>query len=176
VILRIVLGLSLALVAAPVMAQTLEEFVSKHDGATSCWQRIYSQTHLSEHPDQQVAAMTLGLIQKAGDNAEEDGVVLFGLSASLRDGTNGETSGICAREADGAVRCGVECDGGGVMIERRDGANLLADLESTGFIRMESACGGGENTSFSINSGIDDKQFLLQRVEAKLCRGIIPDW
>ncbi len=71
----------------------------------------------------------------------------------------------------------MECDGGGVDVSPAGDGKVLLDLEETGYIRMEGECGGGdEYESFPLEPGIDDKQFLLQPVEAKICKPLLPEW
>lgn len=175
---RVTLVLMLALAASPAVAQTLETLVDKRAGALSCWQRVYDAAHLESHPDQQVTAMTFGLGYQPPDDtmAAEDGLFIFGLSAALRDGKRGVTSGGCWPDG-GTVRCGVDCDGGGVEVSKRPDGRLLIDLEATGYIRMESECGSdGEQESFPLEPGLDDKQFVLSPVAAKVCKALVPSW
>ncbi|MBJ3785315.1 hypothetical protein [Devosia sediminis] len=165
----------MALSAASVVAAELSDFLPAEDGATACWQRVYDEAHLASHPDQKVTQMTLAMAHKLFEGADE-GMYVFGLDATLRDGTDGTTSGGCSAY-EGEVRCGVDCDGGGLALELRDGGSVLADLEAYGYIRMESECGSdGEEASFPIEPGLDDKQFLLHVADAKVCKALTSRW
>jgi hypothetical protein len=165
----------LALSAGAVAAAELADFIPAADGATACWQRIYDETHLAAHPDQQVTAMTFALTYEVFEQAQ-DGMHLFGLDVALRDGRKGTTSGSCSVH-EGEVRCGVECDGGGLALDLREDGAVLADLEAYGYISMESECGSdGEMESFPLEPGLDDKQFLLHPADAKTCKALLPRW
>lgn len=172
---RVVAGL-LILASGAVVADELTDLVPAETGAAACWQRIYDAPHLAAHPDQQVAAMTLSLNFAAYDDTDP-GMHYFGMDVTLRDGRRGETGGACRTNDDGRVNCGVECDGGGVQIRLRPDGSLLADLEAYGFIRVEGECASsGEGSSFSLEPGLDDKQFLLHPADGKLCKGLLTQW
>ncbi len=166
------------LMACPAAAQAVFELVPRTEGATACWQRVYDEAHLLAHPDQTVTAMTLGAgFYRLEDAPPEDsGNTLFGMAVTLRDGTKGTTSGVCW--SDGSeLRCGVECDGGGVVVSGARNGSALIDLGTTGYIRMEGECGGyGEMESFALEPGLDDKTFLLGKVDAKVCKGLMSSW
>jgi hypothetical protein len=173
---RLALVTGLMIAASPVAAETLDDLVGRQADAVSCWQRVYDDAHLASHPDQQVTKMTfaLGFQSLAGMATDRDGLFVFGMSAALRDGKRGVTSGECRQDETG-IRCAVECDGGGVYISSRSDGSLLIDLEPTGYISMESECAGdGEQETFPLEPGLDDKQFLLGAIDSKLCKGIVP--
>lgn len=156
-----------------------QPFFAAENGAKSCWQRIYDAGHLRAHPDQQVTEMTFGVEYHPPkeDIADLSGVNLFGMSARLRNGLKGSGSGVCFTTDDGEIRCGVDCDGGGVAVSQRSDGKLLVDLEPYGRIWLESECGGGGGGErLELQSGLDDKLFLLSPVSAKLCKSLIPDW
>jgi hypothetical protein len=170
----ILAGLIIGSVSA-VGAAELSDFVPTEDGASACWQRLY-EAHLAGHPDQQVTAMTLLMSYLTFEDGSE-GMHYFGLDVALRDGRKGTTSGGCWL-SEGVVRCGVDCDGGGLVLSRNDDGSVLADLEAYGYISLESECGGGDGEleSFPLEPGRDDKQFLLQPADAKLCKALLPEW
>lgn len=175
---KLALVLALTVFATPALAQTLSDLVEAHGGAISCWQRLYDAPHLASHPEQQVTEITFALSYEPPDEsiAEEEGFYLFGMAASLRNGLAGTAGGGCWMD-EGQMRCGVDCDGGGVVIKDRDDGKLLVDLEATGYVRMQSECsGGGESESFALEPGLDDKQFLLSPVAAKVCKALVPTW
>ena len=171
----IVAGLVIGSVSA-VSAAELTDFVPAEPGASACWQRLYDEAHLADHPDQQVTAMTLLMSYLTFEDGSE-GMHYFGVDVSLRDGHKGATSGGCWA-SEGIVRCGVDCDGGGLVLSRNADGSVLADLEAYGYISLESECGGGEGEleSFALEPGLDDKQFLLQPAEAKQCKALLPEW
>lgn len=171
----ILAGLIIGSVSA-VGAAELSDFVPTEDGASACWQRLYDEAHLADHPDQQVTAMTLLMSYLTFEDGSE-GMHYFGLDVSLRNGRKGTTSGGCWL-SEGVVRCGVDCDGGGLALSRNDDGSVLADLEAYGYISLESECGGGDGElqSFPLEPGHDDKQFFLQPADAKLCKALLPEW
>ena len=67
--------------------------------------------------------------------------------------------------------CGVECDGGGIYVEARADGDVLVDLETHGYIRMSGSCGSSDENGISaLESGKDDKLFLLRPTDAKACK------
>jgi hypothetical protein len=175
---RLALAMALTVSVVPALAQSMDDLVEARAGALSCWQRVYDTPHLQSHPDQQVTQMTFGVGYQPPDDdiADQEGLYLFGMAASLRNGSDGTTSGSCFSE-DGEMRCGVDCDGGGVSLSKRSDGKLLVDLETYGRIWLESECGGGSGAvSFELEAGLDDKLFLLSPVAAKLCKSLVPTW
>lgn len=172
---RTLLGLTLALVALPAMAEDM--LVEQRDGARACWQRLYDPAHLASHPDQQVVQMTFG-IAFHGLGKDQPALHMFVLDAGLRDGRRGHASGSCTQEASGSMHCQVECDGGAISVRLDGNGSVLADLESTGFVRLEGECGhGGEGeTGFDLLPGKDDKLFRLDRTDPRQCEGFVPFW
>ncbi len=166
---------AVALMVTPVVAQTLADFVPPRDGAITCWQRSYSEAHLAGHKDQMVTEMTFGMIYRAAD-AEYSEQVAFGMDVTLRDGRSGQAGGPCYENGN-AIECGVECDGGGFVLEKRADGNLLLDLEQRGYVRVLGECSSGdEEASFDLEAGKDDKQFLLHKTDAKICKGLLAGW
>ncbi|WP_137150069.1 hypothetical protein [Devosia sp. FKR38] len=162
------LGTAFALFSLGVMAAELDAFVAASDGATACWSRQYDAAHLAAHPDQQVAAMSMA-VTYWDETANGPAQYVFRMEADLRDGTHGTAVGPCRQEG-GDVWCGVECDGGGVLLKSRSGGDVLIDLEHTGYIAMTTGC--GEDTldeGFPLESGRDDKQFLLHALPVRQC-------
>ena len=150
------------------MAGELDAFVDARDGATTCWSRAYDGRHMAAHPDQQVTAMDLAVTYMAESNIGPAQYV-FRLEAQMRDGRRGEAIGPCMADGD-QMWCGVECDGGGVYVSTRSGGNVVVDLERRGAIWMSTGC-GEENfeEGFSLQSGLDDKQFLLSELLPQFC-------
>lgn len=173
--LAVLFGLS-ALGASAALSAELTDFVPAENGAAACWQRIYSAEHLAAHPDQQVAQMTLSMTFDQLDD-EDPGWHYFALAVSMRDGRNGTTSGGCFLNEDmGEVQCSVDCDGGGLALELQPDGAVMANLETYGYIRLDSECGGGEGATFPLEAGLDDKLFLLPAADAKQCKGLVTIW
>lgn len=156
-----------------------QPFVAAENGATSCWQRIYDAEHLRTHPDQNVSEVTfsMGYFEESFEDEGATAFTLFGIHAALRDGRHGSAGGGCWTDDEGMMTCSVDCDGGGVELRSRDNGSLLLDLEATGGIRLMD-CGSEdeEENFFTLEPGLDDKQFLVHPVAAKVCKGLIPDW
>lgn len=164
---RLALAAGATLALGSVAAEELSDLVESTEGAQTCWSREYSAEHLAAHPDQFVTAMhfTLRFDELVNDNPD---FYSFRLETELRGGQSGRADGYCWENGD-AVTCGVECDGGAVVLTR-NGDKLLLDLERHGYIRMTGSCGSEELDGFSLESGIDDKQFLLSEVTGKACK------
>ena len=159
-------------IALPALAGELDAFVAAEDGALSCWSRVYDADHLASHPDQMVSAMTFGVSYMA-ETSEFGEQYSFWLEASLRDGARGYTTGPC-NAYDGKMWCGVECDGGGIYVEARADGDVLIDLETHGYIRMSGSCGSSDENGISgLESGKDDKLFLLQPTASKACKAAV---
>jgi hypothetical protein len=164
----IYLGSAFALFSISVMAGELDAFVAAQNGASTCWSRYYDSPHMAAHPDQQVTGMDLAVtfMAETANNSEQ---YVFRLQAWMRDGTFGEAVGPCMADGD-QMWCGVECDGGGVYVSTRSGGDVVVDLERRGAIWMSTSCGEDNfDDGFSLESGIDDKQFRLTRLEPQFC-------
>lgn len=162
------LGTALILSTLSVAAGELDAFVQARDGATACWSRSYSAQHLREHPHQQVTAMDL-TVTYMEETAMSPDQYVFRLEAQLRDGTEGYAVGPCMAQG-GKMWCGVECDGGGVLVSNRNGGDILVDLAAVGAIAMSTSCGEDDfDSGFSLQSGIDDKTFLLHPQPVQIC-------
>lgn len=164
----IYLGTAFVLSSISVMAYELDAFVAAQDGAATCWSRYYDARHLNAHPDQQVTGMELA-VTFAGETASSSQQYVFHLMTWLRDGIIGEAHGSCMPDGQD-MWCGVECDGGGIYVSTRSGGDVVVDLQRTGAIWMSSKC-GEENfeDGFSLQAGIDDRQFRLTRLEPQFC-------
>jgi hypothetical protein len=153
----------LAMSAAPAAAFELSELVPEKDGAVACWSRLYDAAHLKAHPDQQVGAMGFS-ISYAAETAEFAEQYSFLIEARMRNGDVGYNTGPCY-ENEGQIICGVECDGGSVMVRpASDDGSVFLDLETSGYIWLSGGCGvddGDGDGGFALESGLDDKRFLL---------------
>lgn len=159
-----------ALGVAPVAAAELSDLVPVRDGAAACWSRIYDAAHLKAHPDQQVEAMGFA-ISYAAETTEYPEQYNFQIEARMRNGDVGHNSGPCYK-SEGQIICGVECDGGYVVVEPREQGGVLLDLETSGYIWLSGGCGvddAEEGEGFALESGKDDKEFLLRPMKAGSC-------
>jgi uncharacterized protein YodC (DUF2158 family) len=150
------------LAVSSVAAEELTSFVQAQAGTYKCWSRQYSESHLAEHPDQLVTAMDFTL------QFDQD-FQFFELNATLRGGQTGQSTGTCS-EYEGVISCGVDCDGGSVDLTHGADGKVMLDLTRSGYIRMTDSCGEDEADGFSLEAGIDDKQFLLGPVRGKACK------
>lgn len=161
---------SMALLPAAAFAQSRDLFAGLSPGDGICFGRTYDRAHLAKHPHQQVTSMDMsfGVSPKTefGDSFN-----IFQMDVTLRDGTSGTARGECRSEGD-AMFCGVDCDGGGVFIKLRNADQMLVDLERKGTIAMSYSC--GEEEGFPLQSGRDDKTFLLTRMPPQFC--MPPEW
>lgn len=152
------------LTCGSVAAAQLEDLVPRVDGAMQCWTRDYDAAHLKAHPDQEVARMNF-LIARIPDGPDYG----FQLGVEMRDGRVGHNTGPCTSD-DGQIWCGVECDGGYVMVEPRADGSVLLDLETSGYIYLSGGCGAeDEDAGFALESGQDDKSFLLRPGTVAMC-------
>jgi hypothetical protein len=55
------------------------------DPWTGCWSRVYDAVHLSKHPEQKVAAMTLAIVARDGASGDAPGNYLAKVKVLLRD-------------------------------------------------------------------------------------------
>jgi hypothetical protein len=78
-VLALALGCSLAL------AQEEEETEPAPDPWLGCWTRVYDAVHLSKHPGQKVAAMTLSISPREGESSDSPGKYSAKLTALMRD-------------------------------------------------------------------------------------------
>ncbi len=156
-------GVALMPAASGAGSLQLEELVAKNHGATSCWQRVYSDEHLAAHPDQKVRELRLSVSYHVYDDPY--GQYSFGYDALRRgEGEMGGDAGVCWNKPEG-VACHIECDGGGFMLRRaRNKGDVLFDLEYVGFLTMRGGCGdfdGEGGVMEPLVPGLDDKLFLL---------------
>lgn len=163
-----ILGSAFALFSVGVLAGELDDFVAATDGATTCWSRAYDRQHLASHPDQQVTAMDLAVTYMAESHVSAAQYV-FRLEVDMRDGSHGEAVGPCMADGND-IWCGVECDGGGVYVSTGSSDSVIVDLERRGAIWMSTSC-GEENfdEGFSLEAGLDDKQFRLDELLPQFC-------
>ncbi len=173
---------ALCLTAGPGQAQPVEageerqiaDVLTPVPGARICFARDYDAVHLKAHPDQKVRSIGFRLAYFVHDPDEYypkgQRNYYFELRTVLRrSGRQVTAGGECVPSQDGRnIYCGVECDGGGVLIRRTSAKDkLLVDLEATGRIRMSDGC--DDEAGIDLESGADDKKFLLSALPARAC-------
>lgn len=133
----------------------------------ACYERVYDQRHLAEHPQQHVRAMRLRFYRQP-----ESQTVSATMNLQFRDGSrryrepqSTYVAGFICRREQGRVTCGVECDGGSVALRYsgRNPAEITLDA-SEGFA-MSPSC-PDEDRFERFNPRPDDRVFRLRRVGA----------
>jgi hypothetical protein len=139
-----------------------------------CFSRVYDDTHLSTHPQQNVRTMHMIVTSRV-----EEGNRTY----ELRLGVNFknskrkfETSGSCGSthgkgedpKENGTVHCGVDCDGGGIDVALRDSKSLRVAIPA-GARLYRAGSNDGPPTNGRKNFGSDDKLFRLDRANFSEC-------
>jgi hypothetical protein len=178
-------GISTAVGADDAPYAKLKALVPPGENSRLCVTRTYDTEHLTQHPKQQVTAMTLSI--RYTPLAEDEATLIakgdgriekqyfrydFLLAAKTRD--RKETlfaSGDCS-SAQG-IGCGVDCDGGGVDIEPVQGGNgsMLVHISESGCIRMSFGC-SEDLHEIDLKAGEDDKVFRLDKASDATCDAI----
>lgn len=187
-LMRYVLLAGLAALCMPPVAATgqaiepgaegaLADFLPPEPGRHICYARTYSADHLKQHPKQTVTeiAFRLAYYRHEPDEFYQQGQrnYYFAMLAKRRGSSRTLTAmGECGPNGD-RIGCGVECDGGGVSVSRRSGDRILVSLGENGRIRMSEGCDEGD--AVDLESGEDDREFLLSRVEDAACPAY-EDW
>jgi hypothetical protein len=180
-----VVGLAYVMPTVPAMAQPVEpgaegelaNLLPPEVGRRVCYARRYDAAHLNAHPQQKVAEIKfrLAYYRHDPDDYAPQGQrnYYFAVLARLRGQDETLTSiGECV-PFEGQISCGVECDGGGFALTRRPPDKVLISLGDEGRLRMTRGC--DESDSVDLESGADDKEFLLTRTDDKSCPAY-EDW
>jgi hypothetical protein len=161
--------------------QVLNAILPPVVGRKACFSRTYDGTHLRQHPNQQVTAMTFELryVQVPGSGTRQ---YVFGMSVKARAQPRLlYTSGFCETNSDvaypGANLCAVACDGGGVSIKKVGNADAIyvyLETPSEG-IFVGKACGAEHDgnigaSGIRLEPGTDDKVFRLDSVAVTTCQ------
>lgn len=149
----------------------LAKFLPPEPGRNICYARVYTAEHLKAHPEQTVTEMAfrLAYYRHEPDEYYKEGQrnYYFALLAKRRGSSRTLTAlGECTPSGD-RIACGVECDGGGVVVSRRPPDRILVSLGENGRIRMSEGC--DEEDAVDLESGKDDREFLLTRIEDAAC-------
>lgn len=153
---------ALALLASPAMAQDLP---------LGCFARDYSAAHLSQNPQQNVAALRLtfrpGTDASGGAPTMEVQVRLADQARARAEGLGGAVlsqTAYCFIDETGGWACGVECDGGTLEIARLEGDTL--DVSTRYFLVGEvEDCGG----AFDLAEGAGATTYRLTKAGATTC-------
>lgn len=182
--LRFVVSMAILLTIAPqAMAQAIEpgkegvlaDLLAPTPGKRLCFARSYSKDHLEAHPKQKVTDVQfhLSYYRHQPDEFYSKGQrnYYFRMMAKLRGSSKTYTAmGECS--ASGAnIFCGVECDGGGVNLRSRPQGRLLVFFANENSeIRMTEGCDEADEGNYiELKPGDDDKEFLLNPVNAGAC-------
>ena len=126
-----------------------------------CYARVYTEKHLSEHPEQKVAMISFGRSEyQAGGQ-----IVNYDLHVQL----NGQTevyqgNAYCEASVEGFA-CGMEGDAGAVLVVPRAGDEILIVVHPVG-VSFE---GDSDVLRLSGRKG-DDREFLLAAAPASDCQ------
>jgi hypothetical protein len=149
-----------------------------------CFTRTYSKTHLAQHPDQVVTTVKLRIYQAPSDTNTS----WFSIWIQRRGEYKAlHSEGICGQKGS-MTSCFVECDGGGIRVAPRSQSTVLMKLgvqqppfgpngeliKQDERIRM-TPCGSWDNddgSGIEVTGGKDDHEFLLDRVDDAICRGM----
>lgn len=153
----------LTLMAGPALGADIGE---------GCYQRIYSDQHLKDNPDQVVWQMRLkvGSGLAAGEREAVMEVIAANQGHARRDDNNGRVFTqilICADDA-GTARCQVECDGGGFVVVRQDGDGLTF---ATDYLMVGEGDGCGGVMDLAEKEGVTVR-YRLNRVGDAVCSGM----
>ncbi|SMX47577.1 hypothetical protein MAA8898_03694 [Maliponia aquimaris] len=137
-----------------------------------CYQRIYSDQHLRDNPDQVVWQMRLkvGNGLAAGEREAVMEVIAANQGHARRDDNNGRvfTQGLICLDDAGTARCQVECDGGGFEVTRQDGDGLTF---ATDYLMVGEGDGCGGVMDLAEKVGVTVK-YRLNRVGDAVCSGM----
>lgn len=175
----IVLGLGLALAAAPAIAdQTDIALFGKDPGdqpAQACFIRHYDQPHLKVHPEQNVTDMLMFV------DSTVDAEYGRGYSLSLGVNFRGvehqmQVSGGCGAtdvEGDGLLGCGIDCDGGWIGVRVKDANAMYVEIPDGA--RIWDPDPSVEEPPAEAAFGKDDLLFRLDRTDLSECLPVIYD-
>ena len=129
-------------------------------GGSGCYERVYSKSHLAEHPEQMVKRITFGIARSAPTYPN---YTVTTVTIVLRgDPELYANDGYCRNNGD-HIFCSMEGDMGGFTVKpAKDGAVLLTvtkdgmSFEGNRFVDISGTTG-------------DDRSFSLPRAEAGAC-------
>jgi hypothetical protein len=139
--------------------------------AAACFVRRYDASHLAQHPKQKVSSMKLLVTaenhpKEPTSYAYKVGVQFRGKPGNFDGGSN------CSHLVDAddnktiSFNCDVECGGGGLEIAMaKDDKSAIVKLEAIGVWDRKHP----DRDAVTLEGGIDDKVFRLDRVETSEC-------
>lgn len=151
------------LVAGPATAGFLEDMVPPPPTDGVCWERVYDDDPLADHPRQKVTDLRI-LLQPF--RVRHD----FSMDIATRDRA-GTLTGTCTDGPAGSATCMVTCAGDDFTLRRsgRDGAILL-EIGASGGLQVNPQCAGGEGAApFVVSAEPDDRVFLLHSTTVRTC-------
>jgi hypothetical protein len=146
----------------------------------ACFVRRYDAKHLAQHPRQKVTAMRLLLAVEKVPEDEGSLRYSFSLGTNLRNkkgnflstGNCGHAQAAATKDAELSIECSAECDGGGVTVS-------LADADKVLMVRLNQIAiwdSGKPNAEpQTLEAGIDDGVFHLDRVDVEQCASMVTD-
>lgn len=165
--------------AGPAWAGALDRYFS--GDRNSCYQRVYSASHMRSHPRQTVKSIVFSHYPTLWGSHGADGKVrfdektrevYFAIKVSFRGSKEiYSESGVCSRKGE-VLRCGIECDGGGFELQARKDGRLFLKTASYGFrvVADNGGCDGEDESKIrQITRKTDDRAFLLSRLPAHSC-------
>ncbi|MBK6467109.1 MAG: hypothetical protein IPL38_00790 [Rhodobacter sp.] len=144
--------------ASPALARNLLDTV--FPGGSGCYERLYSKSHLAEHPEQMVKRITLGISRSAPTSPD---YTVTTVTVVLRgDPEVYANDGYCKNKGDQIV-CSMEGDMGGFTLKSAEDGAILLKVAKDGM-----SFEGNRFVDISGASG-DDRSFLMPRAEAGAC-------
>lgn len=152
--------------STPVGAGFLSDQVPEMRGAGACWERRYSDAHLSKHPGQKVTELRLFL---SYDGVSQNYV--FDLDIATRE-RSGAVYGACRDRQGGAAECMISCanDAFQLRVAKRAGS-IMVDISAVGRLAINARCPDQDEGAppFVIDALPDDELFLLFPASVKTC-------
>jgi len=128
--------LAALVLAGPTLAQA--PLTQNFSGSNSCFGRHYSETHMTNHPQQQVVEIRVNhfpgdqqFLGLGGDyhSYPETPVLSLILSVQLRSQTLGDAQVYCTQDSD-RLHCSLECDAGHFYVDDRNPESIIVKTGS----------------------------------------------
>jgi hypothetical protein len=163
--------IALLVASTTTLAEDVAEEEADVDSWIGCWSRVYDAVHLSKHPAQKIAAMTLSVAPREGGSDEAPGAYRAKITALVRDKHDTFANPESARCVEQGATLSCFTDGffiGQFSIERA-GKNRKLALRGAG--QNLALVPGVDLGHFIVLSSQDAENalFLLQAAPAKSC-------
>ncbi len=144
----------------------------------SCYERIFNDEYLSQHPDQKVRRIRVDHFPQTFGTYDANGNIYFDpanpelyfiVSVVFQDSNLVLSDGGFCRPEGQTYHCRIECDGGGFFLKDRD-ANSILLINDNGF--RVSGCGG--SLVRALNPDPANNIFRLHRLPEVAC--VPPDF